>query len=108
MNQSVTEQVDCSEKCPDCHPQSCSVFFECDSFFQPKPDQELMVEKWNAKHAPGTRVIVERPIAHSRTLTRAEVVEGQASIYVDGTIGPVPLSMVRLVARPCEHFGVEI
>jgi hypothetical protein len=26
--------VECSEKCPDCHPMNCHVFFECEKIFK--------------------------------------------------------------------------
>jgi hypothetical protein len=64
-------------------------------------DQILIIEKWNEKFKPGIEVEVEEVEGkkfRGRTLTRGCLKDGGAKVYVDGLVGPVPLTMVRPVA----------
>jgi hypothetical protein len=61
-------------------------------------NQVLAVETWNNKFRVGSEVDVEGKKFRGRTITPACLRDGEAKVYVDGLVGPVPLRMVRPLA----------
>jgi hypothetical protein len=57
--------------------------------------QKAMIDAWNRKWTPGIMVAVGTHGHRGRTLTVAEMIDGEPKIYVDGLFGAVPLKDVR-------------
>jgi hypothetical protein len=54
-----------------------------------------MAKRWNAKFSPGQRVRIDAPLAEGRTITRAEMRDGVAMVFIDAIAGPVPLQDIK-------------
>lgn len=60
-------------------------------------DPAIAIDRWNRKWLPGTDVMVDGINFAGKTVSEACLRNGEAKVYVDGLIGPVPLCRVEPV-----------